>query len=75
MNETRQEVLNSRSGAVNPEEVINLELCNIPANADGLQVHSVAAVDTVQEGYGRVTRSGRSLRGSPYQKKKSDRQT
>ena len=75
MNESRQEVFNSGSGAVNPEKVINVEVSNIPANTDGLQVHRVDAVDTVQEGYGRVRSSGGSIRVSPYQKMNSDCQT
>ena len=74
-NETRQEALNFESGAVNPEEVINLEPSNIPANADGLQERRVAGVDRVQEGYGSVARSGGRFRGAPYQNNKSDSQT
>ena len=50
MNESCQEVFNSGRGAFNPEKVINVEVSNIPANTEGLQVHRVDAVDTVQEG-------------------------
>ena len=60
-----QEALNPGSLAVNPEEVINLDLSNAPANTVGLELHKVAAVDKVQDGYGRVRRSGRSVRDSP----------
>ena len=49
-------------------------MCNIPGNVQGLQVQKVAAVDVVKEGYGRVSRSERSISVSPYQKKKSDTQ-
>ena len=70
-----QEALNPGSLAVNPEEVINLDLSNAPANTVGLELHKVAAVDKVQDGYGRVRRSGRSVRDSPYQEKKSGSRT
>ena len=49
-----------------------MDVSNIPANTDGLQVLGVDAVDTVQEGYGRVRSSGGRIRVSLYQKMKSD---
>ena len=54
------------------EEVLNLELSDAPGNGVSLNLHRVAAIDIVAEGYGKEMRAGGSVRTSPYKGKKSD---